>query len=192
MPPVCYFRSRGPAIMSESGMAAIPSLDVTVALDRVVRDWYGGATSSVARLPLVALGSAIELVEADRIRRAREILNEYRANSLLPFVPVVDCKGVQHLGILVEKSENGLLILDGTHRAYAAQQAGATDIGATIITPHQSLPAPSELVLLSSVREVSDGGGPKFLGQDVKLFRPASTWLVQWLDAIRSEIGRDE
>jgi hypothetical protein len=192
MPPVCYFRSLGPAIMRESGMAAIPSRDVTVALDRVVRDWYGGITSSVARLPLVVLGSAIELVEMGRVRRAREVLNEYRANLLLPFIPVLDCKAVPHLGILVEKSANGLLILDGTHRAYAAQQAGATHVGATIITPHQPLPGPSELVLLSSLREVSDGGEPKFLGQDVKLFRPASTWLERWRDAIRSEIGRDE
>jgi len=173
--------------MSDRQLTPIPT-DVSLrALDEVTADWYHGATSGRIEVPVAKLRSVIDLVELSRIRLSRQVLSIYEEARVSPFAPVVDGGGNPHLGLLLEDTKAGLLILDGTHRAYAAHLEGLVRLTGTLISPIRRLPPPATLLPLSRLREVTDGGEPKFVGRDVRLFRPATEWAAAWGDRIMTK-----
>jgi len=174
--------------MRES-LTAIPPRVATSALLVATSGWYSGATAEYVEVPISSLLSAIELLETERIRSAQRVLSTYAAQGVAPFVSVLDQAGGAHLGLLIEKCDQGLLILDGTHRAFAARRAGRTRVSGTLITPKRLQPPPAILRPIDEIQEVVHADGPKFAGRQPPTFRPAVDWLERWSDQIRIEGG---
>lgn len=147
---------------------------------QVAQDWYGHPLNvSVESVSLDDLVSVIDIVEGPRVASSRSVLKAYSTNSIPAFVPVRDGEE-RHLGVVVEALADGMLILDGVHRALAAKSTGLTGVFATVLRPTARVELPSEPVRLAEIRTAGEALAPKFASFPPSRFRPVGAWIDSW------------
>jgi len=194
MRPNVLFKIRpGGHTMTSPALLPLDPARCLANLESIVSGWNGKVSATIETLPLAHLESAIEFLALSKVRHAEHVLAGYRVHQLPPFVPVMNsADGVSHLGVLVELTTEGALILDGCHRSFTALQAGLESIRCSVIRRERRLPPPCPLIPLADVA-LSPGSMPgKFTSERPALFRPAQEWVAQWAQQMRCEVGEEE
>lgn len=153
----------------------------------IVQPWYGCPIRVEGRV--VAIGSlltAIDSVFVGRVASAEQVLARYRSAGIHPYLPVRD-RSAFYLGLLVEETQDGPMILDGTHRCLVAQMQGLSSVRAMCVSPARPLSAPGSLVRVSDLRVLGAAMAPKFSGGVNSVFRPADSWQRDWSSAMQHE-----
>lgn len=178
--------TRGEHSQEDSGLRALPADRVTANTPPHLTSWYGGVTVAVSAVDLCDLRSVIEVIHETRLHLARTVHSHYEAAGLEPFQPVTVGHTEAHLGMLLESGPQGLLVLDGVHRAVAAAERGTRRVRATIICPHVAKPWVAPGRPLADVRTSSEELEPKYTERGITLFRPAASWVNSWINALSS------
>lgn len=170
--------------MADTQLARIAVEGSALAMKKSVGGWYRSPVKvDIEVVASAGLSSIIDTIDRVRLHASEEVLDAYRANALRPFGPVREGKQ-PHLGLLLEQSGPHLVILDGVHRARAAQLARVDHLFATIIRPATAPPFAAELVKLADVRVSDQPLAPKFAASRPKEFRPAQAWVAAWQRSI--------
>lgn len=111
---------------------------------------------SLKVLKLEGLRSAIDQVASKRIDRARKYTHSRAGSSIDLFLPVLGSGGDIDIGIVVELTASGQMILDGVHRSIAAMEMGVREVFAWCVVPSKVVTAPCDLKSLKEVREDSN------------------------------------
>lgn len=161
--------------------SSVSSIGLDEAESALRASWASLLAESLCKSELCAvqvseLYSAIDMVHKPRLDNAATILARFETDGVAPYLPVVysvDGNPQASVGVIVELTSAGPLILDGVHRVVAARENGPKELCVWLSERPERLPPPCKLtrcneITVNSERSVT----PKFEGSIPKYFRP--------------------